>query len=147
MNTAFVIFQNMGFQPSDLETKPVAVRVGLKTDIEKEVDFLNKELVNDSKIIDCFYSYAELPTSGFSLDFSSKFKDAYLQMTVFSNHLKTSLPRIQSAYYRHGVDKMGVTLKEYFFENYSENELPKEKAEALYDQFVEEFGIIDEQYA
>lgn len=132
-------------------THVVAVRFSDEDAVKSEVEKLNSNLSFDDFFNTedrCSYIYQSVTTEGYqNLHFPSK--DMELQEIVFKRDLAWNISNRNWNHHREGtiegIEKIkNMTLEEYFFRNYSENErntLPIERAKELFREEIAKNGI------
>lgn len=137
MTKAFVIIQHTDYDREAYQS-PVAIRlVDDESIVSNEVDKMNAAL-KGSSIGQEYFDYVELPTSGYGVRMTHSSNDEALQSVVFKNKMIFDVPRLQTLYKRDEVlEKTGQSFKDYFFSGTRDwKDLPREKAEELYDEFI-----------
>lgn len=148
MTGAYVIIQHIEYLDKHHETDSsvnVAIRITDESEIKKEINHLNSHLLEkeweygEKK----YFTYQELPSSGYSNDFTFHFTDYQLQIIALKKEFLSLVPLVKDVYDRRNIEKeRGINLATYFFESVRDfGIIDKYNATIIYHEVAESLGL------
>jgi len=142
MQMVYVISQHVSYEWEGTRSAVIAARFGSLQEVQAEVDHLNQAVDTANLAIGdkYYYTFEAIPTTGYSAALDLNSKDADVQRHVFKNGLRYAFERVKRDYVTSGVERNNVTLRQFFFFDYTNEVLSREEAELIYDEYVKEMG-------
>lgn len=138
---SYIISQHESYDYEGTNSCPVAIRHGDEADVIAEVDLLNANVTTKHRdLVTHYYTYTELPESGFGKTFDLPSKKAEYNLISFRNIMEQDIER-DHVFYNHGKENTfcsrhdnfkDYVLKQTRCRNHTSG-LTEEQIEAVFD--------------
>lgn len=101
---SYIISQHESYDYEGTNSSPVAIRHCDEADVIAEVDLLNANVTTKHRdLVEHYYTYTELPSSGFGKTFDLPSNKAEYNLISFRNVMERDIER-DHVFYNHGKD-------------------------------------------